>query len=72
MSAYTTEPPCGLAWDVRTKDGCTSWVMHIGTKKTCAALRRRKQLPNYEEVKTVREQKTTAPQRESGEGTNPS
>jgi hypothetical protein len=53
MSYDCTEPLVLLAWDVRTTKHLTEAVVHFGTAKSVAVLKRRKRLPTLEEVKAA-------------------
>lgn len=46
----TTEPLRLLAWDIKTEGHMTRAVVHFGTAKSVAKLKRAKRLPTYEEV----------------------
>jgi hypothetical protein len=54
MTNYaTSEPPKLLIWDIRTSPYLVEAVVHFGTVKSVAALKRRKRLPSLEEVKAA-------------------
>ena len=47
----SNEPLMMLAWDIRVTEHLTEAVVHFGTKKSVAKLKRMKHRPTLEEVK---------------------
>ena len=59
---YTSnEPPMMLAWDIRVSEHLTEAVVHFGTAKSVAKIRRMKNLPSLEQVKARDRAKREAP-----------